>query len=162
MQLIRIASPASLVVPRVVEVPRRPATGDLQKVADELRAQCLGAAFHLGVPVQPLGVRGRVSALAGEEVEQLDEVPLQGVGAALAALEVVLAELPVEQPGVRNGEVALDSLGCHPHVQVLAREDVGLDRPVLVRTPVCPGCWWCGRNWVRTSGHPLVRRVLYR
>jgi hypothetical protein len=61
-----------------------------------------GAAFDFGVAVERGGAGAGVAVFALEEVTQLDEVVLQGVGAALAVGVVVLAEEPVEQAGVHS------------------------------------------------------------
>jgi hypothetical protein len=58
------------------------------------------------------------------------------VGPALPVLEVVLAEVLVEQRCVGGGEVPVDPLACQPLVQVPGRGEVGLDRLLLIRAPV--------------------------
>jgi len=69
-------------------------------------------------------------------VVQLDQVPLLGVGPALPALQVVLAEVLVQQCGVDSGEVAIDSPGGQPLVQVPAGGDVRVDRLLFVGAAV--------------------------
>ena len=63
----------------------------------------------------------------------------EGVSAALAALVVVLAEVPVQRLGIGGGEVAFDTLFCHPGVQVPGRADVGADRCFFVRAALAVG-----------------------
>ena len=53
-------------------------------------------------------VRAREATLVFQVVEQLDQVPLEGVGSALAVLQVVLAEVSVEVAYVQDGEVPVD------------------------------------------------------
>lgn len=68
-------------------------------------------ALHLGVPVEPVLVRTQVPTLALQEIEKLDNVPLDRVRPALAMLQVVLAEEPVERRGIAGGEVPVDPVG---------------------------------------------------
>jgi hypothetical protein len=71
-----------------------------------------------------------------QEVEQLDQVPLERVRAALPMFEVILTEVPVEQGDVRDGEVPGDPAGRHPAVQVPGRADVAADRLFFVRSAI--------------------------
>jgi hypothetical protein len=129
------------------EVACPAASGHFQEVIDELVAECLWVALHLGVPVQLVGVGGGAVALPLQEVEQLDEVALQRVGAALAALEVVLPEVLVQQLGVGDGEVPVDPLAVQPLVQVPGRllvvrrwsSNSAIVRPRLVSGTPPPG-----------------------
>jgi len=84
------------------EVPGLAAARDLQEVVNELRAQGLRAALHLGVAVQLVCVRIGMVSFALQEVEQLDQVSLLRVGAPLAALQIVLAEVLVKERGDRQ------------------------------------------------------------
>jgi hypothetical protein len=77
-----------------------------------------------------------VALLALQVVEQLDQVPLLGVGPALPALQVVLTEVLVEQRGVRDGEVPADPVRSQPLVQVPAGGDVRVDRLLLIRAAI--------------------------
>jgi len=69
----------------------------------------------------------RIPVFALEEVEQLNQVALLGVGTALAVGVVVLAEVPVQHRGVEFGEVAIDVLRGHPGVESLGRAEIGVD-----------------------------------
>ena len=119
-----------------LDVPRPATSRNPQKLIDEVGAQGLRAALHLRVPVEVLTIGSGVALLALQIVEQLDQVPLQRVGAALAVLVVVLTEVLVEERGVRDGEVAVDSPGGQPLVQVPARDQLGLDRLLFVRPAI--------------------------
>jgi len=153
-----------------LEVACPAASGYFQKVVDELRPQRLGAALDLGVAVQGVCVGGGVLTLTGEEVEELDQVPLECVRSALPVLQVVLAEVPVEERGADRGEVHVDPVGGQPPVQVLAWGEVGADRLLFVRAPVavvprpqvvlevgerrCPVCQGETRHVRRGSARP--------
>src|SRR5450756_943310 len=124
------------VVASCLEIPCPAAPGDLQEVFDELRAQRLGPALDLGVAVQAVGVGSGVLALACEEIEELDQVPLEGVCSALPVLQVVLAEVAVEEHGAYLSEIPLYLIGGQPRVQVLAGSDVGVDRLLFLGASV--------------------------
>jgi hypothetical protein len=83
-----------------------------------------------------------VAALAFQKIEYLDEVALERVGTALAVLQVILAEIPVERAGVRDREISVDPVSCQPRVQVPGRVALDGDRFFLVRAVVpvvhCP------------------------
>jgi hypothetical protein len=96
----------------------------------------LGSSPDFGVAVECGRVGGGVPVFVLQVVEQLDQVALLGVGAALAVGLVVLAEVPVEHRGVDGSEVTIQSVGGHPGVEGLRGKDVGVDRGVFVRPAV--------------------------
>ena len=119
-----------------LEVAGLAVAGDLQQVVDEAGGEGFGPSLDFGVAVEPGRVGAGVAVFALQVVEQLDEVALLGMGAALAACLVVLAEVPVEHCGVDGREVAIEAVGGHPRVQRLSRKDIGADGRFLVRAAV--------------------------
>lgn len=80
-----------------LEIPGPAVSRGLEEVVDELARECLRPPLDRRVAVQPVGIRSGDPAFLLKEVEQLDQVALQGVRPALAVLQVVLAEVAVEQ-----------------------------------------------------------------
>jgi hypothetical protein len=70
--------------------------------------------------------------LGFEVLEQPQQVPLERVRAALAVVVVVLPEIPVQQGRIQRGEIAVESAGAEPCVQIAGRVHVGVDRCLLV------------------------------
>ena len=90
---------------------------------DRVLGRPLTAAYLFSPSVYGLGA----AALVLQEVEHLDEVALLGVRSALAVLQVVLPEEPVQQGGVSDLEVSRDPVRGHPLVQAFHRVGVGGD-----------------------------------
>src|SRR5581483_12212978 len=97
------------------------------------------APLHFRVPVETFSAWARDVTLRLEVVEQLEEVALQGVRAALAVPVEVVAEVPVEQVSVHHVEVAVDPAFGEPRVEVLGRADVCVDAGFLVRAVISVG-----------------------
>jgi hypothetical protein len=120
------------VVASGLEVAGFAAAGYVEQVIDEGGGEGFGPSPDFGVAVEPGRLRGGVAVFALQVVEQLDEVALLSVGAALAVGLMVLAEVPVEHRGVDGREVTFQAVGGHPGVQGLRGENVGVDRCVFV------------------------------
>jgi hypothetical protein len=131
--------PDHRVVAGVVERPGPPAPGDREQVPDEVGGQRRRTDLDRRVPHQAVGVRVRVPVLDREPAEQVPQVPLLGVGPALAVRREVAAEEPVQRRGVAVSEVCLQASRGHPRAQRDRRVPVGPDRLLLERPPVPVG-----------------------
>jgi hypothetical protein len=96
------------------------------------------AAQHAAWPQERFGPVPMTVWLGGVTGDVV-QVPLPGVGAALAVLGAVLGEELVQHRHVARGEVTVDALGGHPPIQGAGGLGVPDDRLLLERPLVLVG-----------------------